>query len=88
MRALAQRGQPRGAGAPYATRSEAAFAVAVAMFGKGYSRAEVASVLLDPSLGVSEKALELGRNAARWVALTVDRAEAAAGPADPALGRR
>lgn len=85
MRDLAHHGQPRGAGAPYATRSEAAFAVAVAMFGKGYSRAEVSSVLLDHTLGISEKAREQGRHSARWAALTVDRSESAAQPADPAL---
>lgn len=80
MQDLARFGN-RGATDPYPTRSHADFAVAVAMFGKGFSEFEVASVLLDPSLGISEKTLEQGANAAHYLALTVARARAAANPA-------
>jgi hypothetical protein len=87
MRRLAEAGN-RGAGHPYPSRSEADFALAVAMFGKGYAEADVAAVLLDPALGISEKALSEGRHARAYVARTVGRAASAASPADPALARR
>ena len=87
MRRLAEAGN-RGAGRPYPSRSEADFALAVAMFGKGYAEADVAAVLLDPALGISEKALSEGRNAHAYVARTVGRAASAASPADPTLARR
>ena len=84
MRDLAALGNRR-AGSPYRTRSHADFAVAVAMFGKGYSPEEVAAVLLDPSLGISEKALGEGPNTANYVGRTVRAASLAALPADPGL---
>lgn len=84
MRDLAALGN-RGAGFPYRTRSHADFAVAVAMFGKGYSPEEVAAVLLDPSLGISEKALGEGPNTDNYVGRTVRAASLAALPADPGL---
>ena len=87
MRELARRGN-RAASRSYASRSEADFALAVAMFGKGYDEADVAAVLLDPALGISEKALSEGRNARAYVARTVGRAATAASPADPTLARR
>lgn len=87
MRRLACAGN-RGAGRPYPSRSEADFALAVAMFGKGYAEADVAAVLFDPALGISEKALSEGRHARAYVARTVGRAASAASPADPALARR
>ena len=84
MRDLATLGN-RGAGSPYSTRSHADFAVAVAMFGKGYSPKEVAAVLVDPSLGISEKALGEGPNTANYVGRTVRAAREAALPADPSF---
>jgi hypothetical protein len=84
MRFLIERGNA-GAGGPYPSRSEADFAVAVAMFGKGYSPEEVAAVLVDPSLGISEKALGEGPNTDNYVARTVRAASLAALPADPGL---
>jgi hypothetical protein len=60
-----------GAGGPYPSRSEADFAMAAAMFAKGYSPEEVASLLTDPPLGISGKALEEGANAANYVGCTV-----------------
>lgn len=86
MRELAQRGN-RAASRSYASRSEADFALAVAMFGKGYPPEDVSAVLLDPTLGISEKSLSEGPNAAHYVSLTVDRARRAAAPADPNLAR-
>ena len=59
--------------------------MAVAMFGKGYSPEEVAAVLVDPSLGISEKALGEGPNTDNYVGRTVRAAREAALPADPGL---
>jgi hypothetical protein len=59
--------------------------VAIAMFGKGYSPEEVAGVFLDPALGISEKALGEGPNAANYVGRTVAAASRAAAPAHPSL---
>jgi hypothetical protein len=70
MRFLIERGSV-GAGGPYPSRSEADFAMAAAMFAKGYSPEEVASLLTDPPLGISGKALEEGANAANYVGCTV-----------------
>jgi hypothetical protein len=84
MRDLARLGNG-GAGRPYRNRSHADFAVAIAMFGKGYSPDEVAGVLLDPTLGISEKALGEGPNAANYVGRTVAAATPPAAPADPSL---
>jgi hypothetical protein len=47
MRFLIERGSV-GAGGPYPSRSEADFAMAAAMFAKGYSPEEVASLPTDP----------------------------------------
>jgi hypothetical protein len=55
------------------------------MFGRGYSPEEVAGVLLDPSLGISEKALGEGPNAADYVGRTVAASSRAAAPAHPSL---
>ena len=55
------------------------------MFGKGYSPEEVAAVLVDPSLGISEKALGEGPNTANYVGRTVRAASLAALPAHPGL---
>ena len=88
MRRLARAGND----GQYPSRSEADFAVAVAMFGKGYTANEVLAVLSDRSLGISEKAREQGRHAASYLARTVGKAERIAlptrreptGRADPA----
>jgi len=87
MRRLAEAGNA-GAGHPYRSRSEADFAVAVAMIGAGYAPEEAASVLLDPSLGISEKALDQGRHAWGYVWRTVGEAARRASPADSTLGCR
>jgi hypothetical protein len=81
MRDLAALGN-RGAGSPYSTRSHADFAIAVATFGRGYTPEEVASVLTDHSLGISEKAIEEGPNAGNYVGRTVHGAYQEALPAD------
>ncbi len=67
-----------GAGGPYPTRSEADFAVAIAMFGAGYDEREVWSVMTDPSNGVSDKYLEKGRHGASYLLLTIGKAKARA----------
>jgi hypothetical protein len=69
-----------GAGSPYPTRSEADFAVAIAMFGAGYDEREVWSVMTDPTNGVSAKYLEKGRHGASYLRLTIGKAKARALP--------
>ncbi len=83
MRRLAHTGND----GQYPSRSEADFAVAVAMFGKGYTASEVLAVLSDPSLGISEKAREQGRHAASYLTRTVERAGRVALPARRKLDR-
>ena len=70
----------------YLSRSEADFAVCVAMFRAGYSEAKVWAVMTDPANGISEKAFEKGRNGERYLALTIGKARALAGP--PRMKRR
>lgn len=83
MRRLAHTGND----GQYPSRSEADFAVAVAMFGKGYTANEVLAVLSDRSLGISEKAREQGRHAASYLTRTVERAGRVALPARSKLDR-
>ena len=72
-RALVRHGNA-GAGSPYRSRSEADFAVCLAMFGAGYEEAEVWAVMTDPANGISERSLEKGRYAEGYLALTIGKA--------------
>ena len=74
-----------GAGKSYKSRSEADFAVALAMFGAGYDPEAVHEVLSDPSNGISAKFREKGRHGERYLATTIFRAARNAAPADPRL---
>ena len=67
-----------GNGGDYRSRSNADMAVCVAMFGAGYSQAEVWAVMADPANGISEKFVEKGRDGERYLALTIGKAEARA----------
>lgn len=62
----------------YRTRSDADFAVCIAMFGAGYEASEVWAAMTDPTNGISEKFFEKGRDGARYLALTIGKAEARA----------
>ena len=64
-----------GVGSPYPSRSEADFAVCLAMFGAGYEEVEVWAVMTDPSNGISEKVLEKGPHAEGYLALTIGKAK-------------
>jgi hypothetical protein len=77
MRTLISRGN-RGAGSPYPSRSEADFAVCLAMFAAGYAEAEVWAVMVDPAHGISEKYSEKGRHGGAYLSLTVGKARALA----------
>jgi hypothetical protein len=70
----------------YLSRSEADFAACVAMFGAGYAEAEVWAVMTDPVHAISEKFFEKGRDGERYLALTIGKAQAVAGP--PRIDRR
>ena len=76
-RALVRLGNA-GAGSPYPSRSEADFAVCLAMFGAGYEEAEVWAVMADPENGISERTLEKGPHAEGYLALTIGKARAIA----------
>jgi hypothetical protein len=76
-RSLIERGNS-GVGRPYESRSEADFAVSLAMFGAGYEEAEVWAVMTDPANGISERTLEKGRHAEGYLALTIGKARAIA----------
>ena len=84
MRGLIVHGNA-ASGRPYPTRSEADFAVAIAMFGAGYDEADVWTVMTDPQNGISERYLERGRYGAGYLSLTIDNARGRALPRD-ALG--
>ena len=88
-----------GNGSEYESRSEADFAACVAMFGAGFSEAEVWAAMTDPTNGISEKFFEKGRDGERYLELTTGKARAVAksgrhrvyvGPpeSDPATRRR
>jgi len=72
-RALVRMGNA-GAGSPYPSCSEADFAICLAMFGAGYEEAEVWAVMTDLENGISERALEKGRHAEGYLALTIGKA--------------
>ena len=62
----------------YESRSEADYAACIAMFGAGYSEAEVWAAMTDPANGISAKFLEKGRDGERYLGLTVGKAAARA----------
>ena len=72
-----------GAGKPYETRSEADFAVAIAMFGAGFAEEAIWDVLSDPTNGISAKYQEKGRHGPRYLKTTIDEARKRAQPAFP-----
>lgn len=65
---------------PYPSRSEADFAVCVAMFGAGYEEADVWAVMADPSNAVSGKYREKGRYGEGYLARTISKAREVALP--------
>jgi hypothetical protein len=71
----------------YASRSEADFAVCLAMFGAGYEEAEVWAVMTDPTHGISEKFYEKGRGGERYLSLTIGKAAAKARASKLRVGR-
>jgi hypothetical protein len=62
----------------YASRSEADFAVCLAMFGAGYEEAEVWAVMTDPAHAISEKFLEKERDGVGYLSRTIGKAATAA----------
>ncbi len=62
----------------YKSRSEADYAACIAMFGAGYSEAEVWAAMTDPANAISEKFHEKGRDGERYLGLTIGRAAACA----------
>ena len=62
----------------YPCRSRADMAVCVAMFGAGYTEAEVWAVMTDPTNGISAKFFEKGRNGECYLSLTIGKAKARA----------
>jgi RepB DNA-primase from phage plasmid len=70
----------------YPSRSEADFTACVAMFGAGYVEVEVWAVMTDPANGISEKFFEKNREGERYLAFTIGKARAVAGP--PRIKRR
>ncbi len=58
----------------YPSRSEADFAVCLAMFGAGYSETDVWAVMTDPAHGIAAKYLEKGRHGDAYLLLTIGKA--------------
>ncbi|QIN85489.1 hypothetical protein GBA63_22580 (plasmid) [Rubrobacter tropicus] len=85
MRGLIAHGNA-ASGRPYETRSEADFAVAIAMFGAGYDEADVRAVLTDPANGISERYFERGRYGAQYLTTTIDNARERALPREALAG--
>jgi hypothetical protein len=73
--------------APYPSRSEADFAVCVAMFGAGYDEADVWAVMADPANAVSGKYREKGRHGEGYLARTISKAREVALPYRNLRGR-
>lgn len=63
-----------GAGRPYESRSEADFAVCLAMFSAGYEEGQIRAILMDPSNGISEKYREKGHYGESYLTLTLRKA--------------
>ena len=70
MRALISRGNR----SEYPSRSEADFAVCLAMFAARYLEAEVWAVMTDSAHGISKKYLEKGRHGGAYLSRTVGKA--------------
>lgn len=62
----------------YESRSEADMAACVAMFGAGFSEADVWAAMTEPTNGVSGKFFEKGRDGERYLSLTIGKAQARA----------
>jgi hypothetical protein len=62
----------------YGSRSNADMAVCVAMFGAGYTEADVWAAMTDPTHGISEKFIEKGHDGERYLSLTIGKAAARA----------
>ena len=60
----------------YESRSDADFAVCMAMFGADYAEAEIWAVMTAPANGISEKYFEKGSDGERYLALTIGKARA------------
>ena len=71
----------RGNKGEYPSRSEADFAVCIAMFGAGYSENDVWAVMTDPINGIAAKYLEKGRHGDAYLSLTIGKARALVGSA-------
>ena len=71
----------RGNRGEYPSRSEADFAVCIAMFGAGYSEIDVWSVMTDPVNGIAAKYLDKGRHGDAYLSLTIGKARALVGSA-------
>ena len=69
----------RGNRGEYPSRSEADFAVCLAMFGGGYSETDVWAVMTDPVHGIAGKYLEKGRHGDTYLSLTIGKARALVG---------
>lgn len=72
---------------PYPSRSEADFAVCIAMFGAGYEEADVWAMMADPANAVSEKYREKGRHGEAYLARTIAKAREVALPYRDLRGR-
>jgi RepB DNA-primase from phage plasmid len=71
----------------YGSRSNADMAVCVAMFGSGYTEADVWAVMTDPTNGISEKFIEKRHDGERYLALTIGKAAARARTTNLRVGR-
>lgn len=69
----------RGNSGEYRSRSEADFAVCLAMFGAGYSETDVWAVMTEPINGIAAKYLEKGRHGNAYLSLTIGKARALVG---------
>lgn len=87
MRELVELGN-EGAGRPYPSRSEADFAVAIAMFGAGYDENDVWAVMTDRAKGISEKYQAKGANGVSYLVHTIGKARCRALPRRALPGRR
>jgi hypothetical protein len=65
---------------PLQERSDADFAVCLAMFGADCEEVEVWTIMTDPSNGISERTLEKGPHAQGYLALTIGKARRVARP--------
>ena len=59
---------------PYESRSEADFAVCLAMFSAGYEEGQIRAILMDPANGISEKYREKGHYGESYLTLTLRKA--------------